>query len=369
MADESKDAEILKLYTTPGHETSFSGVNRVAQFHKIGQKRAREALDKLDSYQLHREYHRPSVYNPYYIRKRRKLIQADLIDVRQWARKNAGVSYLLVIIDVFTRFLWVYPIKKKNAHHMEAAMARWLAESGQNPEIFETDGGLEFFNRPVRRLLSNANIRHELAVGTAKAAYAERVNRTIQTMLTKYMTHNNTRKYLDILPSIVSSYNRRPHRSLSGMTPRDADRPENEERVLAIANERYKSVKRKKPRYKLNDVVRVKIESKILTPASRSYNKQFNPDFYYIASINTKPQIPMYHLKAAIDDEPIEGGFYAEELTLVGGDEFKVEKIIDQRKRGRQREVLVRWQGFSPLWDTWVKAGQVRDVRVGRRPT
>lgn len=53
--------------------------------------------------------------------KRRRVIaqgidyqwEADLADVQNLSESNNGIKYLLVIVDVFSRFLWVRPLRDK----------------------------------------------------------------------------------------------------------------------------------------------------------------------------------------------------------------------------------------------------------------
>ena len=39
--------------------------------------------------------------------------EADLVDMQKLKDKNDGVRFLLVIIDVFSRFMWVKPLENK----------------------------------------------------------------------------------------------------------------------------------------------------------------------------------------------------------------------------------------------------------------
>jgi len=73
--------------------------------------------------------------------------------------------------------------------------------------------------------------------------------------------------------------------------------------------------------------------------------------------------VPMYHLKAAIDDEVILGGFYPEELSPVKGDTFEIEKVLKRRKKGKKEEVLVSWKGFSHIWDSWIDAKSIKNLK------
>lgn len=52
----------------------------------------------------------------------------------------------------------------------------------------------------------------------SKAAVVERFNRTIRERLARYMTANNTKRWIDFLPEAVANYNNTFHRSI-GMAP------------------------------------------------------------------------------------------------------------------------------------------------------
>ena len=355
------DETILRLYRQPGHPTAFSGVNAIAKFHNISQKRARAVLDQSETYQTHREYHRPAHFNPFYIRSRRAFAQGDLVEVQLLKRFNGGIRYLFVILDAFTRFMWCYPLKNKEGASVLAVLRRWLDEDGADHFATMTvDGGLEFFNARVKSFLAQRHIRLELADFYSKAAIVERANKSLQSLLYKYMTENSTKRYIDALPALVTTYNQRPHRTLKGMSPAEADLPENEAAVLAIHAKRYADVPKGTVRFKVNDVVRVKKQAKPLTPASRSYNPQFNDEYYYIYAISSHLARPLYKLKTTASSELIQGGFYANEITLVGGDTWKIEKILRRVRRGRRRLALVRWQGFSEQWDSWIPEGDIQ---------
>ena len=59
-----------------------------------------------------------------------------------------------------------------------------------------------------------------------------------------------------------------------------------------------------------------------------------------------------------MDGEPLESTFYTQELQKVKMDpetEYKIEKIIKKRKWGDQKELLVKWMGWSEIFNTWVK--------------
>ncbi|KAJ8953524.1 hypothetical protein NQ318_023648, partial [Aromia moschata] len=70
-------------------------------------------------WQLVKELHKP-VRNKF--RRRRvtvkglnDLIQADLVEMIRFARVNRGYRYILVVINVFSKFVWTEPVKRKTA--------------------------------------------------------------------------------------------------------------------------------------------------------------------------------------------------------------------------------------------------------------
>jgi len=137
---------ILKNWKTPGHKTAYSGITNIARHYNISNEKAKKILEHDTAYQTHREYKRPSIFNPYYIYGRRKLVQADLIDIQELSEFNEGIKYLLLIIDVFSKKMWVIPVKKKDARSMVVALNSWLDDIGEpRPKVMGTDEGIMFF--------------------------------------------------------------------------------------------------------------------------------------------------------------------------------------------------------------------------------
>ncbi len=359
------EQQIIDAYTTPGHPTAFSAPETVAKYFNISKKKARDILQQVESYSMHREYKQPRVYNPYYVHNRRQQVQADLIDVKKLCRVNQDVKFLLLLIDIFTKKIWVYALKNKSARVMARAFRHWLTRDvGRRPKILMTDRGLEFVNAPVQQLLRNSGVEWQPANGTLKAAIAERANKTFQILMYKYMTEHETTTYLPVLASLVRTYNKRPHRSLDGMTPNQADRPHNVPRVQAIFHERYAKLgaQRRLPRLKVGDAVRIKTQPKKMTPSSRAYAIQFQGEYFTIDGINRNMAVPMYYLRSQNTGNLIQGGFYIEELQPIKSDIFRIERVIRERRRRGRRELLVKWRYFDDQHNTWIPAENVQRV-------
>ena len=155
---EALKQRIKRAYVTPGTPIAYSAPGRVAKEFNIKEREAREILEEIEGYRLHREYKKPKVYNPYFVHGRREQVQGDLIDIAKIARHNNNTRFLLLILDIFTKFMWVYPLPNKGAVQMEIKMRQWLREVGEKPKKMMTDQGNEFVNIRVQTLLRENNI-------------------------------------------------------------------------------------------------------------------------------------------------------------------------------------------------------------------
>ena len=293
----------------------------------------------------------------YYVHNRRELIQGDLIDISRLAVSNDGIRFLLLLIDVFTKKIWLFPLKTKRAAEMKTAMLSWLQQLPSTPAKLMTDRGLEFTNRPVQTLLSDWGVEWAAANGTLKAAVAERANKTIQILIYKHLTAHETTRYIDVLADLVRTYNTRPHRTLDGMTPANADMRNNENVVQQIHHTRYARMGRHRqnsPKFAVGDLVRVKTDSGKVSQNRRAYAEQFKGEFYRVVRINRTLPIAMYYLRSMDDDEFIDGAFYANELQRQRGNLWKVERVLGERTRRGVREVKVKWKFFGPRWNEWI---------------
>lgn len=356
---------ILTAYVKSGHPIAYSAPGRVAKHFDISLKNAKEVLEEVEGYTLHREYKQPRHYNPYYVHNRREQVQGDLIDIAKLSRENDGVRFLLLLIDVMTKKIWVYSLTSKNAVSMKTALTHWLESLRTLPKILKTDKGTEFTNRPVQALLRDKGVEWQAAFGTLKACIAERVNKTLQILIFKYLSENETARYIDVLPDLVRTYNDRGHRTLEDMTPNQADKPANENRLIAVFRRRYlKAAKHRKTSlpFAINDLVRIKTDPKKLTSESRAYAQQFKGEYFRIIKINRTLPIALYYLRSMDTGEVIEGGFYAQELQRQRGELYKIERVLRRRTRNGVRELYVKWKHFGNAWNQWIPAADVQRV-------
>ena len=64
-------------------------------------------------------------------------------------RENGGMTFLLSVIDMFSRYAMLIPIKNKRGDTVRDALVRVLIHMGTTLKL-QTDKGKEFYNHHVR---------------------------------------------------------------------------------------------------------------------------------------------------------------------------------------------------------------------------
>ena len=144
----------------------------------------------------------------------------DLIDMKAFPKDNNGIKYLLTVIDVFSKFVWIVPLKRKTGQEVANTFSRILKE--RRPSKTLVDKGQEFYNKDVQKLVELYSTENE-----EKSCVIERFNRSIKEKMFKYFSANNTRKFVYVLDLLVDQYNNTIHSSIK-MTPKEVSRKENE---------------------------------------------------------------------------------------------------------------------------------------------
>ena len=74
-------------------------------------------------------------------------------------RYNDGHTFLLTVIDVFSKKAGSIPLKNKSASSLTAAFRR-LLRNNDGPQTMQTDKGKEFLNRQLQIFYRQKGIRH-----------------------------------------------------------------------------------------------------------------------------------------------------------------------------------------------------------------
>ena len=350
------------MYYNPKRSGALGGVERLYRDVKkdgkyaISRAQLKKWLMKQDTYALHKPARRHYERNRVIVGAIDELWQMDLADMQTMAAENDGYRYLLVCIDVFSKYLWVIPLKTKTGPALVTAFKKIL-ESGRKPEKIQTDQGTEFFNKHFKALMKKEEIHLYNTYNETKASVVERVIRTLKTRMWRYFTAKKTMRYIEVLQDLVDSYNRSKHQSIQ-KKPINVTQKNEREVWHTLYGEREKEgpVKYK---FEVGDQVRI-------SKMKRTFEKGYLPNFskeIFTASQQIPRHPPVYKLKD-YDQEELSGTFYNEEFQKVikEDDVYEVEKVLKTRGTGKNKEVFVKWLGYPAKFNSWIPASEVKDI-------
>ena len=101
-----------------------------------------------------------------------KIWAADLLEMAKFSSWNDGVHYLLMVIDVFSKFGWIEPVKNKKSLSIVKAFDNVL-KTGRKPKVLWVDKGREFYNRDFKKLLDEKGISLYSTENEEKSSVAE----------------------------------------------------------------------------------------------------------------------------------------------------------------------------------------------------
>ena len=156
------------------------------------------------------------------------------------------------MIDNFSKYLWVIPLKNKYAETITKEFSNILTPSKRKPLKLESDRGIEFYNSIFQNLLKSKIIHHYSRYTDKGPSIAERVIRTVRNLLKKPVFEKGKADWLSELPSVIKKYNNSIHSSTK-MTPIQASKKSNEK---LLYNNLKDDREIQKPKYKLGQLVR-----------------------------------------------------------------------------------------------------------------
>ena len=79
---------------------------------------------------------------------------ADLVDMSPYSRSNSGYKYLLTVIDVFSKQVWIIPLETKTGKEVAMAFQKLFTTTNASPSRLWTDKGTKFYNQQIIMLHS-----------------------------------------------------------------------------------------------------------------------------------------------------------------------------------------------------------------------
>ena len=113
---------------------------------------------------------------------------ADLADMQLLSKFNKGYKFLLCVIDIYSKYAWVIPLKDKKGISIVKGFKKIINDSRRKPNKIWVDRGSKFYNNSFKKWLQENDIIMYSRYNERKSVIAERFIRTLKTKISKYMT-------------------------------------------------------------------------------------------------------------------------------------------------------------------------------------
>ena len=225
---------------------------------------------------------------------------ADLADMQLISKFNKKFRFLLCVIDIFSKYAWVVPLKDKKCVSIVNAFQSILDDSKRKPNKIWVDKASKFYIRSMKSWLQDNDIAMYSTHNEGKSVVAERFIKTIKNKIYKYMTSISKNMYIDKLDDIVNEYNNTYHKTIK-MKPIDVK----DNTYINIDKE----VNDNDPKFKVGDHVRI---SKYKNIFAKGYTPNWSEEVFVIKEI--KNTVPWPYIINDLNGEEIIGTFYETEL-------------------------------------------------------
>ena len=212
------------IKTTKQEIDKFIG-NRVEQQKTIIKNERKKTLGKIVAY-------RPL-----------SLIQMDIYVMAKYVKDNKGYKYILCMIDVFTRKVWAYKMKKKDNKNVQDSFKQFLSDSKINkytPTILMSDNDSTFINKSFQEILEKNKIIHQPNIIDDHHALGliDRFARTLKMILTRLFLQTKSTNWINYLDEIIKNYNNNGHSAIDYISPNEAFSEKHFEKIYNINYEK-----------------------------------------------------------------------------------------------------------------------------------
>ena len=114
------------------------------------------------------------------------------------SKYNKENKYLPCAIDLFSKYVWVIPIKDKKGTSIVDAFQKIISEE-RKPNKIWVDQGSEFNNNSVKDFLKINDVEIYSTYKEGKSLVAERFLRTLKSKIFENMTGISKNLYFDVL--------------------------------------------------------------------------------------------------------------------------------------------------------------------------
>lgn len=314
-------------------------------------KHVEDFLASKNSYTLHKVRKHKFKKRYFMFTRPGQYLLSDVTYLTTYSTNSA--KYLLIFQDGFSRYIWCYPVIDLKAITIIKCAKDVLSQSPYKFIKFFSDKGQEYKSKKFLQFLKSEKIQPYNTFSNVKVGTIEIFNRTLKRKIAKYVTHFNKENILKVLPQIIDTYNRTKNRGILFRRPIDIFLETDKEKLFDFRGQLYKQKAQDigiiKIKFSPGDTVRIKSATRQFSRAIDTINTS---ELFKIHEVlQTVP--PTYKL-TDLDNEIIEGAFYAEELTKAIDTGYYDIEILKTRKHKGRKEFLVQFINYPSSATRWI---------------
>ena len=122
-------------------------------------KDVRNWMSKQETITVHKEAH-DFKRSPIILDRPNQIWDIDLADMGTYKKENDKFTFILGVIDIYRRYVYVRKLRNKSAKEVVEAFTDIITKSGIKPSITRSDQGKEFLNKHFQAYLKSVGIKH-----------------------------------------------------------------------------------------------------------------------------------------------------------------------------------------------------------------
>ena len=273
------------------------------------------SVDKRITLELVRQWFRENIEktkqvggakNSYVAQRAFQEFQADVFYITEKQMPNQEFPFGLSMIDVFSKYATVIPMKERKAANLMAAILQGFKDIGKQPDVLYTDEEGALMEKTVAPEFAKMGIQH--VITSSSAHFVERFSRTFKYMINQQLKELKRKKRLVrkttpidttkiqwhlLAPTVLAVYNNKNKHRITGLTPAGARKPSSETDAT-ISMEIAATRGRRFPTLAVCDTVRILRKKKQV--GDKEWMSNFKEGDHKVASISENLGQKFYRL-------------------------------------------------------------------------
>ncbi|KAK3907811.1 Putative uncharacterized transposon-derived protein [Frankliniella fusca] len=148
------------VFHDPAHPAAYGTAWKLWNATGVSKEKTHRYLQGEDAFTLHKPARRRFPRNVTYADNIDESWQTDLTDFQSLKKDNDGYSFILCVIDVFSKYGWAVPMKDKSGTSIVKGFEAIFEKTDRRPTRLFSDKGKEYMNKTFQKFLKDNSITY-----------------------------------------------------------------------------------------------------------------------------------------------------------------------------------------------------------------